>query len=96
MTTRDGIGSPRRRDVVERDRLVLGMIKDRHEQGLCTRLSDVRKVLPEDLSRSQSFYVLKRLQMAGLVERRAGYLWCIPEHVASIGLASIDVPDDAR
>lgn len=76
--------------------MVLGMIKERHENGLCTRLSDVRKILPEDLSRSQSFYVLKRLQMAGLVERRAGYLWCIPDHVASIGLASIDVPDDAR
>lgn len=96
MTTRDGIGSPRRRDVVERDRAVFEMIKDRHANGQCTRLSDVRKILPEDLSRSQSFYVLKRLQAAGLVERRAGYLWCIPEHVAAVGLASIDVPDDAR
>jgi hypothetical protein len=96
VTTRDGIGSPRKRDVVERDRKVLDMIKTRHEAGLCTRLSDVRKILPEDLSRSQSFYVLKRLQTAGLIERRAGYLWCIPDHVASIGLASIDVPDDAR
>jgi hypothetical protein len=96
VTSRDGIGSPRKREVVERDRMVLGMIKDRHEAGLCTRLSDVRKVLPADLSRSQSFYVLKRLQTAGLIERRAGYLWCIPEAVAAIGLASIDVPDDAR
>ncbi len=96
MTTRDGIGSPRRREVVERDRTVLEMIKARHSIGKCTRLSDVREVLPPDLSRSQSFYVLKRLQAAGLVERRSGYLWCIPEHVASIGLASIDVPDDAR
>lgn len=95
MTTRDGIGSPRKRDVVERDRTVLDMIKHRHELGLCTRLSDVRKVLPEDLSRSQSFYVLKRLQAAGLIERRAGYLWCIPEALASVDLSAIDVPDDA-
>jgi hypothetical protein len=96
MTAPDGVGSPRRREVVARDRSVLEMIKARHAQGLCTRLSDVRKVLPSDLSRSQSFYVLKRLQTAGLIERRAGYLWCIPEAVAAIGLASIDVPDDAR
>lgn len=93
--TPDGIGSPRKREVVERDRTVLDMIKRRHELDLCTRLSDVRKVLPEDLSRSQAFYVLKRLQAAGLIERRAGYLWCIPETLAKKGLASIDVPDDA-
>lgn len=95
MTTRDGIGSPRRREVVERDRTVLEMIKTRHSDGKCTRLSDVREVLPAYLSRSQSFYVLKRLQAAGLVERRSGYLWCIPEAALVSGLAAIDVPDDA-
>lgn len=95
MTSKDGIGSPRKREVVERDRTALEMIKARHSTGKCTRLSDVREVLPADLSRSQSFYVLKRLQAAGLVERRSGYLWCIPETALVGGLTAINVPDDA-
>lgn len=79
MTTRDGIGAPRRRDVVERDRAALELIRKRHAEGQCTRLGDVRKVLDASLTRSQCFYVLKRLEAAGLIERRAGYLWCITE-----------------
>lgn len=77
MTTRDGIGAPRRRDVVERDRVALELIRKRHADGLCTRLADVRAILDPNLSRSQCFYVLKRLEAAGLIERRAGYLWCL-------------------
>ena len=79
MTTRDGIGAPRKRDVVERDRLALDLIRERHERDLCTRLADVRKILDPSLSRSQVFYVFKRLEAAGHIERRAGYLWCISE-----------------
>jgi hypothetical protein len=79
MTTKDGIGAPRHKDVVERDRKVHELIKQRHADGLCTRLSDVRKILDPDLSRSQAFYVLKRLERDRLIERRAGYLWCVVE-----------------
>ena len=79
MTTRDGIGAPRKRDVVERDQKALALIKERHARNLCTRLSDVRKILDPNLSRSQVFYVFKRLEAAGRIERRAGYLWCITE-----------------
>lgn len=77
MTTRDGIGAPRRPEVVERDRQALELIRRRHEEGQCTRLADLRKVLDPELSRSQVFYVLKRLQADGLIERRAGYVWCV-------------------
>lgn len=79
MTSKDGIGAPRRRDVVERDRAALDLIRKRQTDGLCTRLADVRAVLDPGLSRSQCFYVLKRLEAAGLIERRAGYLWCVAE-----------------
>lgn len=79
MTTRDGIGAPRQRDVVERDKLALDLITERNQKGLCTRLSDVRKILDPTLSRSQVFYVFKRLEAADLIERRAGYLWCLRE-----------------
>ena len=82
MTTADGIGSPRRREVVERDRTVLEMIKARHSIGKCTRLSDVREVLPPDLSRSQSFYVLKRLQAAGASVTVYPHV-CDPDDLAS-------------
>jgi hypothetical protein len=81
MTTRDGIGAPRPREVVERDRLALELITKRKEEGLCTRLSDVRKILPPELSRSQVFYVFKRLEASGAIERRAGYLWCLVDQV---------------
>lgn len=76
MTTRDGIGAPRKAIVVERDRQALDLIMEREAKGLCTRLGDLRKALDPELSRSQVFYVLKRLQAAGHIERRAGYLWC--------------------
>jgi hypothetical protein len=82
MTTRDGIGSPRKREVVERDEVALKLIKDRHIAGSCTRLIDVRRTLTErepGLSRGQCYYVVKRLEAAGHIERRAGYLWCIAE-----------------
>ena len=80
MTTSDGIGAPRRSDVVQRDKKVLKLIKQRADEGLCTRHADVRKVLGTSLSRSQIFYVLKRLEASGTIERRAGYLWClVPE-----------------
>ena len=79
MTSRDGIGAPRHRDVVERDRMALELIRRRHADGLCTRLGDVRKVLDQSLSRGQCFYVLKRLEAAGVIERRAGYLWCMSD-----------------
>jgi DNA-binding Lrp family transcriptional regulator len=79
MTTRDGIGAPRKRDVVDRDRTALELIRQRSADGQCTRLSDLKKVLDPSLSRSQVFYVFKRLQAAGLIERRAGYLWCIAD-----------------
>lgn len=79
MTTRDGIGAPRRKDVVERDRKALALITKRHNEGLCTRLGDVRKILEPSLSRSQVFYVFKRLEASGVIERRAGYLWCVVE-----------------
>lgn len=77
MTTRDGIGAPRQRDVVERDKTALDLITTRALEGNCTRLSDVRKVLDPSLSRSQVFYVFKRLEASGAIERRAGYLWCL-------------------
>lgn len=82
MTTRDGIGSPRRREVVERDEIALTLIKTRASENLCTRLSDIRRSLTErepNLSRGQCYYVVKRLEAAGHIERRAGYLWCIAE-----------------
>jgi DNA-binding Lrp family transcriptional regulator len=79
MTTRDGIGAPRQRDVVERDAQALELIKTRQAEGLCTRLADVKKILDPSLSRSQVFYVFKRLEAAGIIERRAGYLWCLRE-----------------
>lgn len=82
MTTRDGIGSPRRREVVERDARALDLIRRRHADGLCTRLADVRKHLTEtepDLTRGQCYYVVKRLEASGAIERRAGYLWCVRE-----------------
>lgn len=77
MASRDGIGAPRRREVVERDLAALTLIKARADDGLCTRLSDIRKALDPALSRSQCFYVLKRLEASGVIERRAGYLWCV-------------------
>ena len=79
MTTKDGIGAPRKRDVIERDQKALGLIQERYAQNLCTRLSDVRKILDPSLSRSQIFYVFKRLEASGAIERRAGYLWCVVE-----------------
>jgi uncharacterized membrane protein len=79
MTTRDGIGAPRKKDVVERDRKALELIRQRAAEGLCTRLADVRKALDSNLSRSQAFYVLKRLESEGIIERKAGYLWCVVE-----------------
>lgn len=79
MTTRDGIGAPRRPEVVERDKRALEVIRKRHTEGKCTRLADLREVLDHDLSRSQVFYVLKRLQAAGHIERRAGYIWCVTD-----------------
>lgn len=79
MTTKDGIGAPRRKYVVERDLKAFELITQRNDEGLCTRLSDVRKVLDPSLSRSQVFYVFKRLEAEGLIERRAGYLWCAVE-----------------
>jgi len=77
VTTKDGIGAPRQKDVVARDKKALSLITERAEQGLCTRLADVRKVLDPMLSRGQIFYVFKRLEAAGRIERRAGYLWCL-------------------
>jgi DNA-binding PadR family transcriptional regulator len=82
MTTRDGIGSPRRREVIERDEAALQLIHRRAAEGLCTRLIDIRRSLTEresGLSRGQCYYVVKRLEAAGHIERRAGYLWCIAE-----------------
>lgn len=79
MTTKDGIGAPRKLAVVERDRKALDLIRQRAEEELCTRLSDVRKVLDPSLSRSQVFYVFKRLEAEGLIERRSGYLWCVTD-----------------
>ena len=82
MTTRDGIGSPRRREVVERDARALKLIRDRERNGHCTRLSDVRTHLVEvepGLTRGQCYYVLKRLESAGHIERKAGYIWCVRE-----------------
>jgi uncharacterized membrane protein len=79
VTTKDGIGAPRKRAVVDRDNKALELITQRYNEGLCTRLSDIRKILDPNLSRSQVFYVLKRLESAGCIERRAGYLWCVPE-----------------
>lgn len=79
MTTRDGIGAPRKREIVERDQVVLDLIRDRANDGRCTRLDDVRRVLGDGLSRSQAYYVLCRLRDAGIIERRAGYIWCIIE-----------------
>lgn len=77
MTTRDGIGAPRKREVVERDEQAMRIIRERQEKGLCTRLSDLKRGLDPGLSRGQVFYVFKRLQSRGMIERRAGYLWCI-------------------
>jgi hypothetical protein len=79
MTTKDGIGAPRRKDVVARDEKALNLIRERAANDLCTRLSDVRKILDPSLSRSQVFYVFKRLEAAGHIERRSGYLWCLVE-----------------
>ena len=90
MTTRDGIGAPRKRDVVERDRIAFEFVKQRWADGNCTRLGDIRKVLDQNLTRGQVFYVVKRLQAAGLIERRAGYLWCIPEDVESVSPSALD------
>lgn len=77
MTTKDGIGAPRQRDVVARDKKALDLIKARAAEERCTRFADVRKVLDPSLSRSQIFYVFKRLEAAGHIERRAGYQWCL-------------------
>ena len=77
MTSRDGIGAPRRQEVVERDQMILDLIRDRAEAGNCTRLSDVRRALGDGVSRSQAYYVLTRLRREGLVTREAGYLWCL-------------------
>lgn len=79
MTTKDGIGAPRRKHVVERDEKALEYIRLRAAEDLCTRLADVRKILDPSLSRSQVFYVFKRLEAAGKIERRSGYLWCLVE-----------------
>lgn len=77
MTTKDGIGAPRRKDVVERDKKALDLIRQRDAEGLCTRLADIRRILDPSLSRSQVFYVMKRLERDGHIERRSGYLWCL-------------------
>lgn len=77
MTTRDGIGAPRKREIVERDQIVLDLIRTRAEEDKCTRLEDVRRTLGDGLSRSQAYYVLCRLRDNGLIERRAGYIWCL-------------------
>ncbi len=79
MTSRDGIGAPRKREVVERDQAVLDLIKTRAEEGNCTRLKDVQNTLGKNVTRSQAYYVLCRLRNAGLIERRAGYIWCLLE-----------------
>jgi hypothetical protein len=80
MAARDGIGAPRKPSTLERERLILQEALRLHEvekRGL--RYEDAAKVCEagtgEIPSRKQVNYSLQRLAIAGVIERRGGYVW---------------------
>lgn len=76
MTSRDGIGAPRRLDTIAREEAVLAEARRlaRAElRGL--RHEDALRVLPQGTTRKQVNYTLERLARDGHLVRRDGYAW---------------------
>lgn len=71
MTAQDGVGAPRKPEIIERDANVLAAVINRRERG--ARVGDLTKEL--DLEHRLLFHSLTRLRAQGALERRDGYRW---------------------
>lgn len=69
--TPDGIGAPRKPEIVERDELVLTIVNEHNEHG--ARVGSIANTLELDIDLIK--HSLSRLRRAGKVERRDGYRW---------------------
>lgn len=84
MSTRDGIGAPRKPSTLEREEAILQeALRLRFVEKRGLRYEDAARACEqrtgEELTRKQVNYSLQRLANAGKLERRDGYVWYLKQ-----------------